>query len=371
MVFRNFLEQEKTIANEIKKRQRSLKDIKPHIKRILPKSDGPIEDRYKILRKLGEGGNGRVYLGHNCYPANLRYPVVIKKLSKMDRPRQVHLDGSRLLLEAQVLYNLADVEGIPQILSWFEGANYFYIVMKHIANSIDLNSFINLSKTGHLSEETAYYLARQLVSIVQQVNARGFLHGDIKPGNIIVDTRRMRLLLIDFGSVESSSAPMLSTTWGTFGYMPPQCYIHPYIYTPNDMNVFGIAVTIFKMVYGSKPFRNECEIKRCRRIGEEDCSSDDENEIKDVDAEDMIEWDRMSKPLQNMLELCFEGPWGRMLKLDEMRVHPWLTQKVNSAKVEKEFLRLLRTGVKMAAKVKRKATPDLPEDDNVKRIKMD
>jgi serine/threonine protein kinase len=152
---------------------------------------------YALGPILGKGGFGTVYAGQRIKD---RLPVAIKLISKA---RVVAIDrdadtSRNVPLEVALMRTVADVPGVIRLIDYFEMPDCFFLVLERIDNCRDLFEFI--SDAGNLQENLARNFFRQVLSAVEACQARGVLHRDIKDENLLVDTKSLRLKLIDFGS---------------------------------------------------------------------------------------------------------------------------------------------------------------------------
>ena len=157
-----------------------------------------IEGRYRVIRRLGEGGFGRTFEVSDLDSKD----KVLKILSKNDA-KYVEL----FRREAQVLSQL-DHPGIPAVEpnAYFE----FYarniseplhcLVMEKIAG-LDLQKYLR-QRGGPIDSNLAVNWLIRLTKILQEIHAQQFLHRDIKPSNIMLRSDG-HLALIDFGTVRS------------------------------------------------------------------------------------------------------------------------------------------------------------------------
>jgi hypothetical protein len=168
-------------------------------------------NRYRIIRKLGRGGMGEVYLADDL---KLGQQIALKFL-----PQSVENDPERLaVLQREVrvarqvshpnvcrIYDLADADGVH------------FITMEYIDGE-DLASV--LRRIGRLPEERATALARQIIAGVSAAHARGVIHRDLKPANVMMDADG-RVRVTDFGLAIPDGTH--SGEWaGTPSYMAPE-----------------------------------------------------------------------------------------------------------------------------------------------------
>jgi serine/threonine protein kinase len=149
-----------------------------------------IEDRYELKRFLGEGSFGYVYLAHDRRTGN----TVAAKAALKDS------DTDLFEREADVLFALTGVRGVPAIYGYFMGCEFVVgtanvIVMDYGGEDLDI---VMRSRGGRLPLETVLDYGIQMIRILADVHDRRFIHRDIKPENFVVNEEGT-LTLIDYG----------------------------------------------------------------------------------------------------------------------------------------------------------------------------
>jgi len=173
-----------------------------------------LRDKYDIERELGAGGMGTVFLARD---RTLERRVAIKIL----RPELATAEAAeRFLHEARVLANLNHPNVVP-VHSAGEDDGIFYYVMEFI----DGETLAQRLKRGPLPEDEAVRLATELLQALEAAHARGVVHRDVKPGNILL--LNGRAILTDFGIAKPTAASGLpltepGQTKGTPSYMAPE-----------------------------------------------------------------------------------------------------------------------------------------------------
>jgi len=115
----------------------------------------------------------------------------------------------------------------------------------------------------------AMRVAIHLGAALQHVHERGFLHMDVKGSNVIL--AHGRPVLFDFGVARSQDEPRPASYAGTHPYMAPEeCLCQPV--TP-AADVFGLGVTIYKLLTGQLPFRQETAQDLHPQLGEQPTSA--------------------------------------------------------------------------------------------------
>ena len=222
---------------------------------------------YRIISTLGQGGFGITYLAQQT---NLYRNVVIKEFFIKDHcerdnaTRRVSLgtSGSREMIErfrekfVKEARNIAafDHPNIVRVIDVFEENNTAYYVMEyHSAGS--LGSLVD--NRGALNEDDALYYIRQVASALKYVHSRKMMHLDIKPDNILVNSRG-EAVLIDFGLSkrydEKGKATSTTPIGISHGYAPMEQYNPGGVgeFSPAT-DVYSLGATLFTLLTGEMP----------------------------------------------------------------------------------------------------------------------
>ncbi|MFY9554823.1 MAG: protein kinase [Blastocatellia bacterium] len=213
---------------------------------------------YRILKKIGAGGMGEVYLAEDT---RLNRRVAIKFLAAESTADE--RAKKRLLHEAQAAAKL-DHPNICAIYEVGEQDQHSFIVMQYIdgetlSKRIQQNSF-------EISE--ALRLAVQAAEAISEAHSHGIIHRDIKPQNIIITTRG-QVKVLDFGlakvtredSVRESAARTESllteagVAMGTVLYMSPEQLEGKPLDSRSD--IFSFGCMLYEIVSGKNPFAAE------------------------------------------------------------------------------------------------------------------
>jgi len=204
--------------------------------------------QYKVLEKLGEGGMGVVYKAHDT---KLDRFVALKflphDLTANDTER------ARFLQEARAAATL-NHPNVCTIYDIGEEAGQQFIVMEFVdgktLRSLQLES---------LKLETILTYAIQIGDALQEAHSKGIVHRDIKPDNIMVNSRN-QIKVMDFGLAKLKGSMKLtrtSSTVGTLSYMAPEQIQGGEVDARSD--IFSFGVVLYELLCGRTPFHGEHE----------------------------------------------------------------------------------------------------------------
>ncbi|XP_039964545.1 chromosomal serine/threonine-protein kinase JIL-1 [Bactrocera tryoni] len=165
---------------------------------------------------------------------------------------------------SEKLYRPAEVDAlrscnhqnICKYIDTYRNGSSIWIVMEHVAGG-ELQQLVHAS--GGLSESQCCDIFLQICDAVQYLHSKNFIHGDIKPENILfTDTQMRRIKLVDFGSASYNSR---ADTWQdasryTLDYAPPESLTDPQCTTYSKAyDVWCLGATLYAMYMGHPPFR--------------------------------------------------------------------------------------------------------------------
>lgn len=226
--------------------QRAASDSHPFAPEVLPRLFG---ERYRLVRKLGQGGMGQVYLADDLV---LERQVAFK-IPRLDgRNRQDLL--RRFQREARSVaalrhpaicpvYDVSEVDGIP------------YLTMPFI----DGEPLSTLIAQGWPTEPSeAAQMISQLAAALHVAHGQGVIHRDLKPANVIVDWDGNPVVM-DFGLAlrtrsDESRVTQEGTILGTPAYMAPEQVSGDPDTVDATADIYALGVMLYEMLTGQLPF---------------------------------------------------------------------------------------------------------------------
>lgn len=201
-----------------------------------------LKDRYQIIRLLGRGGMGEVYLA-----LDLALDVqVAVKVNHDPNPES----GAHFLREARLLAGLRHAR-LPRVSDYFVLEQNQYLVMDYIAGE-DLEQRLQAGGGQPWAQVLAW--AQQLAEVLAYLHAQQppIIHRDIKPANIKLSAQG-EAVLVDFGIAKPADASQASTGTGGYtpGYAPPEQYGAQRSGPWSDQ--YALAATIYTLLGGQKP----------------------------------------------------------------------------------------------------------------------
>ncbi len=202
---------------------------------------------YALLKKLGEGGMGSVYLARQL---SLDRSVAIKVLHQQFALDQDYLD--RFMREAKLVAKL-DHPNVVRALDAGESGGFYYLIMEYIEGD-SLQQIIN--EKNKLPEAEALGITAQILKALEFANSKSIVHRDIKPDNILIDKTGVAKLA-DLGLAKEAGGhtdlTQSGTMMGTPHYMSPeQAEGNRDLDVRSDL--YSLGATLFRTVTGKPPF---------------------------------------------------------------------------------------------------------------------
>jgi serine/threonine-protein kinase len=213
-------------------------------------------ERYRIVRRIGRGGFGTVYLAHD---AVIQEDIILKMLNP-----QLALDdaAARRFVQELKLARRISHRNVIRIHDFIDLGGTRAISMEYFPGK-DLGRL--LAEGGPIDPRRVLRIAAQVCDGLAAAHHEGVVHRDIKPGNILVgDDDETRL--VDFGLASAQQAtsevPRLTQSGlliGTPEYMAPEQITGDA--TDHRVDLYSLGVVLYEALSGRKPFTAETPVK--------------------------------------------------------------------------------------------------------------
>ena len=202
---------------------------------------------YKVLKEIGAGGMGTVYLAEHTL---IKRKVAIKSL-KQDLIKNEQL-RERFKKEATALAQL-EHPNIVRLNEYIEQQDGVFLIMEYV-DGLPLDEHIN-TISGPINEQQLIPLFLQVLDAFEYAHQNKIVHRDIKPSNIII-SKDDKIKILDFGIAkimdETNSMTKTGTQMGSVLYMSPEQVRGEKVNHLSD--IYSIGVTLFQMATGKAPY---------------------------------------------------------------------------------------------------------------------
>lgn len=211
----------------------------------------PTLGRYEIIKELGHGAMGTVYLGKD---PSINREVAIKTVSYADvEPEQLNEVKDQFFREAEAAGKLTH-PNIVTIYDAGEDHDMAYIAMELLIGK-DLTNFCQKGKL--LPIQRALSVVASVAEALDYAHRQGVVHRDIKPANIIL-LENDQIKVADFGIARimaSSTKTQTGVIFGTPNYMSPEQVAGKKVDGRSDL--FSLGVVLYELLSGEKPFKGD------------------------------------------------------------------------------------------------------------------
>ena len=224
--------------------------------KLKPLDEGTVLNfRYEVVRKIGGGGMGAVYLATDKNLGGVLRAVkeMVQSYIEDDQQEKAINDFKR---ESLLLTSL-EHQSIPTIYDYFfdEKEARFYLVMKYISGG-DLAARLRAAPEGRIDEVSVTEWAIQITDVLDYLHNRQppIVYRDLKPSNIMIDGNTGKVMIIDFGIARWVNKEEKGVTAvGTMGYAPPELFsgnVEP------RSDIYSLGSTMFHLLTGADPQSN-------------------------------------------------------------------------------------------------------------------
>jgi len=220
--------------------------------------------RFRVVRQIGRGGMGEVYLAED---PQLQRQVALKILTGADAKAK-----RRFVREAITASKLSH-PNVAVVYEAGEADGLAFIAMQYVEGETLADRLLR----GHMAITEIERIAREVADALDDAHRHGIVHRDIKPGNIMIDTRG-HVKVLDFGIAKLAELDSLATPdgatavaettagrfVGTLQYVSPEQARGGAVDGRSDIFSFGIV--LYEMVTGKNPFTTSSFLETVSRI---------------------------------------------------------------------------------------------------------
>jgi len=216
---------------------------------------GSIIGPYKLLKQIGEGGCGVVYMAEQAEPIHRRVALKVVKLGMDTKQVMARFDAERQALA------LMDHPGIAKVLDAgaTETGRPFFVM--ELVRGIRITDYCGQNK---LSTNERLGLFMQVCRAVQHAHQKGIIHRDLKPSNILVASNDGVPVpkVIDFGIAKATQGRLTDQTVftafeqfiGTPAYMSPEQAEMTMLDIDTRTDIYALGVLLYELLTGRTPF---------------------------------------------------------------------------------------------------------------------
>ncbi len=211
-----------------------------------------LENNYKVISELGQGGFARTYLAANLRRFNEN--CVLKQFAPQ---MGANLAKATELFEreANVMYNLSH-DQIPRFREQFKARTVAGESLFIVQDYVDGDNYSEMiDRRGKLfSEKEACEFLQQILPVLEYIHSLDVIHRDISPDNIICRKVDGKPVLIDFGAVREAAAKYSQTSAtviGKVGYAPEEQMRRGQVTPSSDL--YALAATTLTLLTGEQP----------------------------------------------------------------------------------------------------------------------
>jgi calcium-dependent protein kinase len=264
---------------------------------LIQKSEGSPLDKYKIIRLIAEGSNGKVYLVQN---KDVKVQRVMKEVKNF-KPNEIEKEVGFL--------SSMDHPNILKIFEYFYADGRIYLILDYCKEG----DLLEIIRTRRLfKEKEASFIIYQVLLALNYCHSRKLIHRDLKPENIMVTSvepnGQYLIKLIDFDNAMVTNQNVKGII-GSYSYASPEAIDGEY----NDKSdVWSVGVLLFLLLSGTLPFNGKSEQETIKLILE--CEL----------VFDPMYWGDVSQNAQDLIKKMLAQKHSKRISALEALNHPWL-----------------------------------------------
>ncbi len=210
-----------------------------------------IKHRYELIEKIGEGNLFSVYKCEDKIENRLVAMKILLPQYSADR-----MFAERLLVEAKAMVGVAH-PGIVEVYDCGEQEGIYFVIVEYV-RGVDLRERIR--RSAPFTPSTAVDAGMAICEVIDFAHKHGFVHGDLRPGNILV-TPEGHIKIADFwvgGAIASSQTLSANAIMRSIHYMAPEVAEGK---TPAQASdIYSVGIILFELLVGVVPFDGDTPI---------------------------------------------------------------------------------------------------------------
>lgn len=210
-----------------------------------------LNNRYKIINKIGEGGMVNVYLANDNKNKRLVTIKIIRLDFQHSKKAQRHFKYEKLAI------NKLKSEYIVKVYDVGKYKDMQYLVMEYVPGS-DLKKYIQ--KNYPIDLKTVIYIMSQILNAVNVAHNHGIIHRDLKPQNILINKNK-NIKITDFGiAVMTDLLPLTRTNSivGSIHYISPEQTLGKSVTMRSD--IYSLGIILYELLVGNVPFNGDSPV---------------------------------------------------------------------------------------------------------------
>ncbi|KAJ2732528.1 hypothetical protein IW152_003735 [Coemansia sp. BCRC 34962] len=215
-------------------------------------------DDFTVLRLIGKGGYGKVYLVQHKQTLGYYAMKVLRKASILLQRRQITFTMTERSILSEVQHPF-----IVKLYYAFQSNSKLYLIMEYVAGG---ELFTHMIKERIFCEDQAVFYSAELVLALSHLHKLGIVFRDTKPENILLD-KRGHLVLTDFGLSKTALGEdgRTNTFCGTPSYMAPEVLNAATSYE-FSIDWWSLGILLYEMLTGAVPFKGKAPTQVAKNI---------------------------------------------------------------------------------------------------------
>ncbi|KAJ2873809.1 hypothetical protein FB639_004170, partial [Coemansia asiatica] len=215
-------------------------------------------DDFSVLKLIGKGGYGKVYLVRHKLTHRYYAMKVLRKASILLQRRQITFTMTERSILSEVQHPF-----IVKLYYAFQSNSKLYLIMEYVAGG---ELFTHMANERIFSEDQAVFYSAQLVLALSHLHKLGIVFRDIKPENCLLD-KHGHLVLTDFGLSKTALGEdgRTNTFCGTPAYMAPEVLDSSTSYE-FSVDWWSLGILLYEMLTGSVPFKGKSPTQISKNI---------------------------------------------------------------------------------------------------------